>query len=73
MEDEIPKHKRKKKKTFAIEYRVVPGHPLGRIPPFAEYHTHKKYETREDMLKALNELQSRDQNLFEYREKNSEN
>ena len=68
--DEIPKYRRKKgNKPFAIEYRVVPGHPLSHIDCFGNWAVSRRYEKREDMEKALKELQSRDQTLFEYREK----
>ena len=70
MDNEIPKHRRKKKnKPFAIEYRVVPEHSLSHIDCFGNQTVSRRYEKREDMEKALKELQSRDQTLFEYREK----
>ncbi len=51
MDDEIPRHRRKKKnKPFAIEYRVVSGHPLSHIDCFGNWAVIRRYEKREDII-----------------------
>lgn len=68
--DEIPKHRKKKRpRPYAIEYRVKPSHTLFGVPCFGTWHITGRYEKKKDMEQALKELQSRNQDLFEYREK----
>lgn len=57
------------KNNFVVEYRVVPGHPLARIPCFGDWHPYEYYDTSKEMQEELERLKKKDQTLFEYREK----
>lgn len=69
IDEREPRHVRKKgKKPFMIECRCLDGSVMARMfPHLKEWHVYRRYETAEGRDKAIETLQKKDRNSYEYR------
>ena len=72
IDEREPRHVRKKvkkgKKPFIIECRCLEGSVMARMfPHLKEWHFYRRYETEEGRDKAIEALQKKDRNSYEYR------